>query len=275
MNPKMSPKMSFKINFAFPFTMSIALFAGLSVAQDARVPHPNSQYLSEMCYPLLTNITRTIELNITVDEQIPSLVNSPFPCEQANYILQVCSANGTTPIDFLAEQECLCPSSYWVAVKGCVDCFLVHGYLNETQEEDYARISSLSSAECLATSPPIQPYSNLLYTTAINVSTVLTAPDDAIGTDRFPNQTAVSNYFTSTGTNMWTVGTITGSATARLTSFTNSDGVRFTPTATIASTGSGSATSAAASSKSSSPAKRLEMTRASAFMGVLGMAILL
>ncbi|PQE34102.1 Collagen mcl1 protein [Rutstroemia sp. NJR-2017a WRK4] len=271
--------MSFRIYFAFPFTMSIALFASLSLAQDDRPSHPNAEYLSLMCYPLLTNVTRRIELdrqNVSLAGQVASLANSPFPCEQADYMLQICSANGTTPIDFLAEQECLCPSSYWDAVRGCVDCFLAHGYLNQTKDEEYASISSLRSAECLATSPPIQPYSNLLYTTALNVSTQLYGPDDAIGTDRFPNQTAVSNYFTSTGTNMWTVGTITGSATARLTSFTNSDDVRFTPTATIASTGSGSATSSAeVSSKSSSPAKRLEMTSVSALMGVLGMAFLL
>ncbi|PQE10800.1 collagen Mcl1 protein [Rutstroemia sp. NJR-2017a BBW] len=229
-----------------------------------------------MCYPLLTNVTRTIELKLSPETRITSLANSPFPCEQADYILAVCSANGTTPIDFLAEQECLCPSSYWDAVRGCVDCFLAHGYLNQTKDEDYASISSLSSAECLATSPPIQPYSNLIYTTAVNVTAQVYGPDDAIGTDRFPNQTAVSNYLTSTGTNMWTVGTITGSATARLTSITKTDTERFTPTATIASTGSGSATSSAAvSSNSSSPAKRLEMTSVSALMGVLGMAFLL
>jgi hypothetical protein len=175
----------------------------------------------------------------------------------------------------LAEQECLCPSSYWVASSACFDCYLVHGYINETKEDSNSRISSLSSAECLATSPPIQPYANLVSTSTLNVTSVLLAPDDAIGTDRFPNQTAVSNYFTSTGTSLWTTGLITGSATARLTSFTNTDGVRFTPTATITSAGSGSSTSAAASSKSSSPAKRLEMRRVSVLMGVLGMAILL
>ncbi|KAM3073664.1 hypothetical protein ACMFMG_004451 [Clarireedia jacksonii] len=263
--------MSPKIKFAFLSTVSIALLAGSSLAQSST---PNTDYISKMCYPLYTNNTRFHDLDLTFEERIPSLANSPFPCEQKFYISQVCSANGTTPIDFLAEQECLCPSSYWVALSACDDCYLAHGYLNQTKDEMSAEISSLSSAECLATSPPIQPFLNLWYT-SVDISSLRNPPDVAIGTDKFPNQTAVSNYFTSTGTNLWTTGAITGSATARLTSFTNTDDVRFTPTATIASSRSGSATSAAAASaKSSSPAKRLEGTRLNALMGVLGMVLL-
>jgi hypothetical protein len=95
----MSPKMTFRIDFVFPFIMSIALFASLSLAQDDPPSHPNNQYLSQMCYPLLTNNTRIVELDLSPETRIASLANSPFPCEQAEYILAVCSANGTTPID--------------------------------------------------------------------------------------------------------------------------------------------------------------------------------
>jgi hypothetical protein len=40
-----------------------------------------------------------------------------------------------------------------------------------------------------------------------------------LGDDKFPNNTAVSNYFTGTG--LATLGAITGSATARLTTWAN------------------------------------------------------
>jgi hypothetical protein len=66
---------------------------------------PALEYLGRMCSPLSTNSTRTIELNISGLELTPSLANSPFPCEQALYLVNACTANGTTEIDFLAEQE--------------------------------------------------------------------------------------------------------------------------------------------------------------------------
>lgn len=54
--------------------------------------------------------------------------------------------------------------------------------------------------------------------------------------------TAVSNYFTETASA--TPGSITGSATARLTSWTNYSGIRYTPTSIPPNSGTGSATAA-------------------------------
>ena len=53
-----------------------------------------------------------------------------------------------------------------------------------------------------------------------------------LGLDRFPNNTEVSNYYVATETDKPLLGEITGSATARLTTWTNLDGERFTPTST-------------------------------------------
>ncbi|KAF7944240.1 hypothetical protein EAE96_010642 [Botrytis aclada] len=67
-------------------------------------------------------------------------------------------------------------------------------------------------------------------------------PDVVIKSDRFPNQTAVSNYYT--GNTVWTTGSITGSATARLTSYTATETSKFSPTTTgapFSTGGSGSA----------------------------------
>lgn len=238
---------------------------------------PNALYLSEICYPLLSNSSRDVELHLTLNNKISSLANSPFPCEQADYIREVCTANGTTPIDFLAEQECLCTSSYWEILKGCDDCFIAHGDLDFTSDDSASKISSLSSAECLAATPPIQPYSNLFA--PVNISTVFTEADISIGTDRFPNNTAVSNYYTQTGE--VTPGAITGSATARLTRWTNYSGIRFTPTSTSTSatatateSGSESGPSSSAAAASTNAAPELKAT-GSLLVAVLGAIVML
>jgi hypothetical protein len=51
-----------------------------------------------------------------------------------------------------------------------------------------------------------------------------------LGFDKFPNNTAVSNYFIETGPA--TLGVIVGSATARLAIFTKTGGSRYIPTST-------------------------------------------
>lgn len=217
-------------------------FSAASARLSARqISDPAGMYLDAMCYPLLSNSTRSWALNISISQLVPSLANSPFPCEQYEYIWAVCTANGTTEIDFLAEQECLCGGSFFETQAACSACFFAHGYQGSTPEEAASARSSLSNAECMPT-PPFQPYSNLLP--PINFTSIdlpLT-----LGTDKFPNNTAVSNYFTTTGTASLTLGTITGSATGRLTSWTNFDGIRYTPTSIPPNNGTATATGGSA-----------------------------
>ncbi|CZR52672.1 uncharacterized protein PAC_02549 [Phialocephala subalpina] len=198
---------------------------------------PVQQYLTRMCYPLFSNATRQASLQLTALTSVSSLANSPFPCEQSLYLRQVCTANGTTANDFLAEQQCLCNGSYFTAHAGCDDCYLAHGYQDYTAEESTRNISSLSVAECAPT-PPFQPFSNLV--SSVNITSQSLSPSLTLGDDRFPNMTAVSNYFTETASA--TPGSITGSATARLTSWTNYSGIRYTPTSIPPNSGTGSAT---------------------------------
>jgi hypothetical protein len=61
-----------------------------------------------------------------------------------------------------------------------------------------------------------------------NYTSLSLLPTLTLGFDKFPNNTAVSNYFIETGPA--TPGAITGSATARLTTFTNTSGSRYIPT---------------------------------------------
>lgn len=160
----------------------------LTLRQIRPTPHPNQNYLYQMCYPNLANVSLLVGSD-AAEKRLQIMANSPFPCERSNYIIYACLANGTSAIDFLAEQECICPSSLWELETACTDCYLAHGYQNTTREESDADISSLSQAECTAT--PVQPFTNLF--SSVNASQALTTPDVVLGSDRFPNQTAVSS----------------------------------------------------------------------------------
>ncbi|KAL9107397.1 MAG: hypothetical protein Q9227_007681 [Pyrenula ochraceoflavens] len=232
-----------------PLTSTAAL-ASLFPIVAGIINDPVGIYLNAMCYPtyFIYNSTYGYFSN---ERNIFDLRNSPFPCEQALYIQVVCTANGTREIDFLAEQECLCNGgNFWELNNGCNDCFWAHGFRNGTLDQASSTVASLSAAECTP-SPPYQPYSNLL--TTIDRSDAAKLPPMTLTNDRFPNDTAVSHYWTSKG--VATLGKITGSATGRLTRWTNTDGVRFTPTSTPPSsswTGGTALGSSATTSSSSS-----------------------
>ena len=246
---------------------------------DAKLSDPASNYLEKMCYPNFSNTTREISLRLSADEIAASLAMSSFPCEQEMYIGAVCTANGTTPIDFLAEQECLCTGGYWEAMRGCDACNYAHGYRGSPsvsaaafEHSTASYISSLSAAECHV-SPPYQPFTNLLPT--LNITSVEDSPPITLASDLYPNNTAVSNYFTATQS--MTPGRITGSATARLTSWTNFSGVRYTPTSTPDSTGSPSTSTSTSTSSTSVSAAATSATngaRAAAVMARSGRCLI-
>ncbi|EPE25221.1 hypothetical protein GLAREA_11802 [Glarea lozoyensis ATCC 20868] len=188
-----------------------------------------------------------------------SYENSPFPCERTLYLQWACIANGTETIDFLAEQQCFCGGGFFSASEGCDACYRAHGLVMSTSpEEEASYLSSLSTAECTP-NPPTQGFTNLVAT--VDFSLIRTR-STTLSDDKFPNQTAVSNYFTTT--KALTPGEVTGSATARRTSWTNWDGVRFTPTPVsntgsvlVTSTGNGPPSSSTSSASSGGMAKNV------------------
>lgn len=222
-------------------SLAIALLAPLALAGNSIKDHKNDIYLSNMCYPRI----RARESGSS-SNPISAMSHSPFPCEQSSYLSRSCFSNGTTEIDFLAEQQCLCGGNFFEAVRGCHECYFAHGFVDPeyTRDEVMSRLSSANSAECSAT-PITMPYTNLFP------PPVTTLSDATIVSDRFPNDTAVSNYWT--GATAPVAGQITGSATARLSSFTNTGQARYTPTGTTegGSGGDGGASSTDAPAPSS------------------------
>ena len=124
---------------------------------------PADLYLTRMCLPLFSNDTRSVDLGLTIDQQVSSLAFSPFPCEQELYLQATCTANGTQEIDFLAEQECLCGGNFFEVALACNACYLAHGYQNKTVENVSSNIASVSTAECAPT-PPFQKSANFVPT---------------------------------------------------------------------------------------------------------------
>ncbi|KFY31586.1 hypothetical protein V493_00974 [Pseudogymnoascus sp. VKM F-4281 (FW-2241)] len=197
---------------------------------------PNEQYLNDMCYPQYSKMDSQ-DYYATIAE----LSNSPFPCEQEFFLRLLCYSNGTTPNDFLAEQQCLCGGNYFDTLVGCYNCRLAHGMISTLPKraEVYSRFSSLSKAECSPT-PVIQPYTNMLED--FNSTSYMLRSDMTLSSHQFSSDTAVSNYWT--GATAPIAGKITGDAVNHQSSFTNVNYEKFMPTATASTGGSVATTSA-------------------------------
>ncbi|KAK0110940.1 hypothetical protein ONS96_002524 [Cadophora gregata f. sp. sojae] len=173
------------------------------------------EYLQNMCLP---NLGAYMDNNGPLGLIFQSLHDSPAPCEQQAYILNICVANDTTAIDYLAEQQCVCGSNFREANEGCNACYAAHGYTSDVAGE--AMLSAIWTAECSAR--PTQRFWDLIAGFA---ETATTASEDrrttTLENDRFPSQTAVSNYWT--GLPSASLGSITGSATARATTYPADD----------------------------------------------------
>jgi hypothetical protein len=115
-----------------------------------------THYLDSMCTPNFPPIDIDPDL-------LSSSLDLPFPCEVREAILADCLANGTSEIDRLAEQECLCGGALWDVWKGCDDCYFVHGVAIFDPADADAFRPSVSIAECSPTAP-LQEF-NLLTAT--------------------------------------------------------------------------------------------------------------
>ncbi|KAL2068599.1 hypothetical protein VTL71DRAFT_14936 [Oculimacula yallundae] len=199
-------------------------------SDDERVIDPAYEYLQRMCYP--ATYPYTFGLLDSNGEYFSHGANSSAPCDQKFYIAGSCIANGTVPaVDFAAEQQCLCGSNYFAAELGCDACYKAHGYPYILEDkENIAHYSSLSSAECQASPYPTVPYRNLL--TIITLTGTNALPLLTLSDDKFPNQTAVSNYWTTDTRSAATLGSITGAATGRQTERTATAYELFTPSST-------------------------------------------
>ncbi|KFY67148.1 hypothetical protein V496_01722 [Pseudogymnoascus sp. VKM F-4515 (FW-2607)] len=213
---------------------------------DWREVKPNEKYINDMCLPRYSKMELQKPYIV-----IAELSNTPFPCEQEYFLRLLCYSNGTTPNDFLAEQQCLCGGNYFDTLVGCYNCGIAHGVIATPPERAkvYGRYSSLSKAECSPT-PVLQPFTNLLED--FNSTSYMLRSDMTLSSNQFSSDTAVSNYWTGAAAPI--AGKITGEAVHHQSSFTNINYEKFTPTAAATTGGSAATTSATTSTGSADEA---------------------
>lgn len=139
---------------------------------------------------------------------LPNITSPLPPCQEIINIESACEPSGTTALDYLAHQECMCGGSFFSDWNGCLNCQYVHGSRSEAEAEAFSSILSTVSME-LCTGTPTASFA------ALFASVTNTAPQQASGaatvlSDQYPSQSAVSLYYTASASQG--PGAITGSA---------------------------------------------------------------
>jgi len=163
-------------------------FAKVFDALAPRQTNSEEQYLQKVCNP-------------------PTSGGVVPPCQSIEDIQAACAPNGTLPIDYIAHQECMCGGSFFSDYIGCLDCDYVHGARSPSDVAVYHDFMTMAS-EALCTGTPTAAF-NAIFASQ-NVPVLVTVTNTA-RSDQFPNETAVSLYFTVSGSQG--PGAITGSAT--------------------------------------------------------------
>jgi hypothetical protein len=127
--------------------LSVVFSALLSVASaklfSRAVNDPAAEYIERVCQPFYFYAIHNLG-----SKTLPNPANSPYPCDQSQYIESICTANGTSEINFLAEQQCLCNGSFWEVKEACDACYFAHGYQQISPGGASSTRSSLKTAEC-------------------------------------------------------------------------------------------------------------------------------
>lgn len=211
----------------------------LARPEEAHVLLPRA-YADEICSPNITTTTTT-----TTTTTIP-------PCIEITTIEEACAPNGTTPLAYAAHAECMCGGSYFQEWQGCQACLSFHGLRTERDEAFYAAVLGVAShslcdflsTTAAAAATPTTDFAALFSAAEATVSQPTTGATVS-GSDQAPGETAVSLYFTLSGSQG--PGAITGSAASATATAT--------ATATHSSTGKSGSASGTTAGKSSSSSK--------------------
>jgi hypothetical protein len=133
------------------------------------------------------------------------------PCIQIEAIERACQPNGTDTIDYQAHAQCMCNGSYFSDWLGCQSCLEVHGFRSERDIAYWERVMSAAS-EGLCTGTPTAAFQSLFASAQTNTAIPFATTGNTRSSDQFPSETAVSLYFTATGSQG--PGRITGTPTA-------------------------------------------------------------
>lgn len=217
--------------------LTFTLLARIALASDNFLL-ARDDYLDSVCSPNSTNTSP--------DTVVP-------PCIESETIQELCTPNGTTALYYAAHAECMCTGSFFEDWTGCQDCLFYHGQRTERDEAFYASIAAVAShslCDFLSTSDAPSPTTDFAgYFSEAGLSATPPTTGATTTSDQAPSSTAVSLYFTLSGTQG--AGAITGSAAeATATTTAGPSGIG---SSSASNSGSGSqATSSSGTSSASS-----------------------
>lgn len=179
---------------------------------------------------------------------IEAQLKSPYPCEQVQGLQMICSTNGTSDADFIAEKQCFCGGNYWEASIGCDKCWRANGWVQEglSHEDVEAGLKDEKKKFCNASPHAGRPFKDTL--------TILS--EDAVRPASVVSSAIISyqntEVFYWAGDTTAVAGAYSGEATGRQQTFTQIPPYTevYTPTFTPAEL---TATSTAAASETSKP----------------------
>ncbi|KAK3328329.1 hypothetical protein B0T19DRAFT_187493 [Cercophora scortea] len=132
------------------------------------------------------------------------------PCLNIEVIEQICNPNGTHPLALKAHQECMCGGTYFSEWPFCLQCLYIHGLRSERDVAFYKSVLATASSAFCDVPTPTAKFANVFSSAQESVPSPTTGA--TVTSDQAPSQSAVSLYFTATGSRG--PGQITGDATA-------------------------------------------------------------
>ncbi|KAF1344551.1 hypothetical protein BDV97DRAFT_361936 [Delphinella strobiligena] len=177
----------------------------------------------------------------------PNTTSPIPPCQEIINIEEQCQPNGTTTVDFVAHQECMCGGSFFSEWNGCQNCQYVHGARSEAVLEAFESIISTVS-NLLCTGTPTASFAAIFSSVSEGAPQAISGAATTLS-DQYPSDAAVSLYYTAIGSQG--AGVITGTAADATATASTSGSESTTVVGPTASAGSSSTKSASATTKSS------------------------
>lgn len=146
------------------------------------------EYLNSVCFPNTT-------------DPVP-------PCQEIVNIQTACEPNGTSALYLEAHAQCMCGGSFFSDWIGCLNCDYVHGGRSEQEVDTFDKILS-SASNLLCTGTPTASFA-AIFSSLTDVG--IQGTGATVMSDQAPSNTAISLYFTASGSQG--LGAITGNATA-------------------------------------------------------------
>jgi hypothetical protein len=132
------------------------------------------------------------------------------PCVEIETIETLCTPNGTDPLYLAAHQQCMCGGSFFTEWPSCQACLLLHGLRSERDVARYdSLLSAASSSFCDPAATPTAVFAEV-FSSLDGPGFPVPTTGATVSSDRAPGETAVSLYYTASGSQG--PGRITGAA---------------------------------------------------------------